>query len=210
MPPRQLRPATNTTAPTSCGAHSVRKPERIPTPAAGVRRGGPWSPGRLQPIHPLVDDHARLAYSKVLQRDRDGLKRPSWNELSPTSWPGASSRSNECSPTIPLAGRRPQEGARRPRHRPGTHPAARRSGQGGAEPTAPSSRNGAVAKSSPAPNRAAAAHLARGTQQGSSTTTLSAVAAHSEGAAEPADCRRRDGRVHLDHGRPLRATGPLQ
>lgn len=52
--------------------------------------------------------------------------------------------------------------------------------------------------------------LARGTQQGSSTTTLSAVAAHSEGAAEPADCRRRDGRVHLDHGRPLRATGPLQ
>lgn len=158
MPPRQLRPATNTTAPTSCGAHSVRKPERIPTPAAGVRRGGPRSPGRLQPIHPLVDDHARLAYSKVLQRDRDGLKRPSWNELSPTSWPGASSRSNECSPTIPLAGRRPQEGARRPRHRPGTHPAARRSGQGGAEPTAPSSRNGAVAKSSPAPNRAAAAH----------------------------------------------------
>lgn len=81
MPPRQLRPATNTTAPTRRGAHGVRKPERIPTPAAGVRRGGPWSPGRLQPIHPLVDDHARLAYSRVLQRDRDGLKRPSWNEL---------------------------------------------------------------------------------------------------------------------------------
>lgn len=27
MPPRQLRPATNTTAPTSCGAHGVRKPD---------------------------------------------------------------------------------------------------------------------------------------------------------------------------------------
>lgn len=85
-----------------------------------------------------------------------------------------------------------------------------RSGQGGAEPTAPSSRNGAVAKSSPAPNRAAAAHPGSRRSTGLEHSTLSAVAAHAEGAAEPADCHRRDGRVHLDHGRPLRATGPLQ